>query len=158
MKKSTFLFVLFAFVIGIQAQAQKKMPAFSFLDMSGSTFTNANLPAGSPTIVFFFDPSCEHCAQQAEWIKESQAAFKNTNLVWVSTEEVEPMKKFKKDHFDGTTLTKVYFLKDSKYRFDSYFGYTEAPGIYVYNKDNVLMKEFKKEVQAIELLKALSGK
>lgn len=160
MKKISLLFTFFALFLAFNLQAQtRRLPAFAFDDLSGKAFTNANLKASLSTIVFFYDPFCEHCAQQAEWIKESQAAFKNVQLVWVTAEtDVAAIQKFKETHFGGTTLDKVYFLKDTKYKFDSYFGYTEAPGIYVYNKDGVLLKDYRKETVAYELLKTLGGK
>jgi thiol-disulfide isomerase/thioredoxin len=148
-------FIACIFVMPIQVQAQKRLPAFSFQDLNGAAFTNANLKSGIPTIVFFYDPYCDHCAQEADWVKAAQSKFANINLLWVSTEERQPIVKFKSEHFGETTLTKLYFLRDTKWKFDSYFGYTEAPGIYVYNKDGVLVKDFKKETPVSELLRPL---
>lgn len=159
MKKLALLFTFLGLFFSLTLQAQKKLPAFSFDDLAGKAFTNTSLKAGFPTIVFFYDPYCEHCNLQAEWIKESQAAFKNVQLLWVTTEQdMTPIQEFKKKHFEGTSLDKVYFLKDTKFRFDSYFGYTEAPGIFVYNKEGVFLKDFRKETMAYDLLKTLSGK
>ncbi|MBX7242256.1 MAG: redoxin domain-containing protein [Bacteroidia bacterium] len=150
--------VVFTGFISLSAQAQKKMPAFTFEDLNARPFTNTNIKQGLSTIVFFYDPYCEHCAQQADWIRESEAAFKNINLVWVSTEDLQPIQEFKAAHFGGTTLDKLYFVRDTKWKFDTYFGYTVAPGVYLYNKDNILLKSYSKETPAIDFLKALSGK
>ncbi len=150
--------IVFTGFVSFTAQAQKKMPAFTFEDLNAKPFTNANIKQGLSTIVFFYDPYCEHCAQQADWIRESEAAFKNTNLVWVSTEDLQPIQEFKNAHFGGSALDKLYFVRDTKWKFDTYFGYTVAPGVYLYNKDNVLLKSYNKETPAIDFLKELSGK
>lgn len=150
-------FVLFTFILAFfalfnAAQAQKTLPKFSFFDLAGNTFTYANLKTGVPTIVFFYDPYCEHCNLQAEWISNSYIRVKGMNLVWVSTEEVGPIKEFQKNHFSKNTWDKLFFLRDSGFKFDNYFGYTEAPGIYVYDKNGVLVKDFRKETPTSTLL------
>ncbi|MFN0201822.1 MAG: peroxiredoxin family protein [Bacteroidia bacterium] len=147
------LFMTFLGFMGAFAQA-KKMPQFSFDDLKGGTFASTSLKAGLPTIVFFFDPFCDHCEQQAKWIAADAAKFKNVNLVWVSTEDVNAISKFKSTHFAKAGLDKLHFLKDSKYRFDGYFGYSEALSMYVFNKAGVQVKALKKETPAAELLKA----
>ncbi len=146
----TFIFAFFALFNA--AQAQKTLPKFSFFDLAGNTFTNVNLKAGVPTIVFFYDPYCEHCNLQAEWINNSYVRVKGMNLVWVSTEEVGPIKEFQKNNFSKNTWDKLFFLRDSGFKFDNYFGYTEAPGIYVYDKNGVLVKDFRKETPTSTLL------
>lgn len=158
--KKFFLLILCLGVMSLYTQyahAQgRKLPVFSFEDLAAKPFTPANLKAGIPTIVFFYDPYCDHCAQQAEWMKGAQAKIKNVNLVWVTTErDIKAIQDFQKLHFGGTTLDKVYFLIDKKFKFDSYFGYTEAPGIYVYNKEGFLAKSFTKETPAAEVLKPI---
>lgn len=160
MKQFFYLIAVVSFFsfFAVSAQAQKKMPAFTFEDLNAKPFTNTNLKPGLSTIVFFYDPYCDHCAQQAGWMRESEAAFRNVNLLWVSTEDTKPIEEFKKTHFSGTLLDKLYFVRDTKWKFDTYFGYTVAPGVYVYNKDNVLLKSYDKETPVIEFLKVMSGK
>ncbi len=150
-----FTFFLATFALFNLAQAQKALPKFSFFDLEGKTFTSANLKTGVPTIVFFYDPYCEHCNLQADWINNSYIRVKGMNLVWVSTEEAGPIQEFKKNHFSTNTWDKLYFLRDSGFKFDNYFGYTEAPGIYLYDKNGVLVKDFRKETPTSDLLRPL---
>jgi len=158
--KNFILFYAFFALLGIfsaSAQSKQKLPNFTFDDLNGKPFSYERLQKGIPTVVVFFDPYCDHCAKEADWIRQMENSFKNINLVWVSTEEVAAITKFKNEHFEGSILKKIYFLKDSKYRFDSYFGYSVAPTVYVYNKAGNFVKSFDKETVALDLLKAANS-
>ena len=154
MKNFILLSIFLAFFGLYNASAQKKLPQFTFEDLQGKTFGSSNITEGIPTIVIFFDPYCDHCAQEAKWIRQMENSFKNINLVWVSTEAAAAIAKFKEDHFDGSILTKIYFLRDSKFRFDGYFGYSVAPTVHVYNKAGNYVKSFDKETLPADLLQA----
>lgn len=149
-----YAFIAFCGVFSASAQTKDKLPQFVFDDLQGKPFGYANIAKGIPTVVFFFDPYCEHCAKEAKWIRDMEDSFTNINLVWVTTEEVAGINKFKSEHFNGTVLTKLYFLKDSKYRFDGFFPYSVAPTVHVYNKNGKYIKSFDKETLPIEILKA----
>lgn len=135
--------------------AQKELPPFSFLDLNGQPFGIEKLEANVPVIVVFFDPYCDHCAQQAKWIGEAKEQFKNIQLIWVSTEAPDAVKEFAKKHFAATEWKKVHFLIDKQYRFDGYFGYSEVPSIYIYNAARQRVKSFNKETPADILLRFL---
>ncbi len=135
-------------------QAQEKLPEFQFTDLQGNIFSYAQLQADLPTIVFFFDPYCDHCQQQATWIKEAKNKFAEIQQVWVTTESAEPAKEFQEKYL-GDGWNHAYILLDKQFLFDGYFGYSEIPSIYVYNKDGQRVKAFNKETPAEVLLRFL---
>ena len=132
--------------------AQQKLPAFFFTDLEGNTFGINDIQQGVPTMAFFYDPYCDHCAQQAEWIAEEAAQFEHVQMIWVSTEQQEPVQAFFDKHFKGKALPLLYMLRDTDFMFDTYFGYSEAPSIYIYNSKGKRIKALSKETPAAELL------
>jgi len=134
--------------------AQQQLPEFVFTDLSGKSFSHAQLRSDLPTLVFFFDPYCDHCQQQATWIKESKDEFADVQQVWVTTEEADPARQFKEEYL-GNEWNHVYVLLDKQFLFDGYFGYSEIPSIYIYNKEGQRVKAFNKETPADVLLRFL---
>ena len=133
----------------------QQLPAFSFKDLKEQKFTREQVKTGIPTIVIFFDPYCDHCAQQADWIAGSADAFKQINLVWVTTEMKDATEEFVATHFSGAKLPYQHFLLDTEFMFDGYFGYSEVPSIYLYNAAGKRVKSLDKETPADALLKYL---
>lgn len=146
---------LFIFMSGA-VQAQKTLPQFSFTDLEGKLFTTQNLTKGIQTVAIFFDPYCDHCAQQAEWIAASADQFKNVNLVWVTTELQEPTAEFAQTHFAEIDLPNLHFLLDTEFMFDGYFGYSEAPSMYLYNVAGKRIKSLHEETPVATLLQYFS--
>lgn len=152
-----FLFILPLLAGGQAALAQAgdnaPLPAFSFPDTEGNVVTPDDLPANKPIIVFYFDPFCDHCQQEAQWIKENIDQFKNISLVWVSWAEAKDIREFPGKYLEGIDLSNFFFLRDADFTFDSFFGYSEIPSIYVYNRYRKRTASFKKETEPVTLLK-----
>jgi peroxiredoxin len=132
--------------------AQKTIPTFSFQTLEGQRFSKENLEKGLPLIVFFFDPYCDHCQLQADWIVEAADDFREVQMMWVTTEMAEPTQAFKEERFGTTDLPFLHVLLDTEFMFDGYFGYSEVPSMYVYDRNGKLTKSFSKETPAGILL------
>jgi thiol-disulfide isomerase/thioredoxin len=129
------------------------LPNFKFNAVSGGVFTKANLKPGLATVVILFSPDCEHCQQQAQWIREGAAKFQNNvQFMWVSFEEnVELIRSFPGKFLSGVK-TPMYFLHDPNLEFDKYFGDSQVPTILVYDSKGQLAKAFRSEVEVEKLL------
>ncbi|MCS6896035.1 MAG: redoxin domain-containing protein [Bacteroidia bacterium] len=144
---------------GLYAQPEKYPPAqqfprFLLYTLDGKPFTDKDLPpAQRGRIVFFFDPYCDHCQKQATFLRENPNALKDFQLIWVSTETAESIRKFQENYLKG--LTNVFLLRDKDYKFDSFFGYSIAPTIYVYDRTGKLRAVHKEEVPIGRLLQGL---
>lgn len=154
MKRVLFLTLI---LFSVTASFAQTIPWFSFKDLSGKTFTRDNLDLSKPVFIMFFDPYCEHCETQAKNIAQSASRFQNIQLVWVTIEsDVKAVNTFRDTHFGRSGLTKLYFLQDTEYKFERYFGYTEdAVNIYLYKPGVAKLKYFGSEQTAAELLKYL---
>ncbi len=146
--------LIFSFIL-IHSFGQKALPEFQFKDLEGNSFNRSNLKADMATLAVFFDPFCDHCEQQAKWIVEAKDTLKDVQMIWVTTEELDPTKNFYVKHFKNENMPNVHVLRDTEYMFDAYFGYSEVPSIYVFNKTGQRVKAFNKEVPPSILLKFL---
>ena len=156
MKRTIFSLAIWVTIMGsvYLAQAQSSFPAFSFKNLKGEVFTQANLDPEKPAMIMMFDPYCDHCDQQAEWIAEAADQFQETQFVFVTIEpEKHPIEDFRKRHFGEVNLPHLYFLQDLDFMFEGYFGYTDdAVNIYLFSPNRRQPKYFGKE-QPVEVLK-----
>ena len=148
------LLVLFA-GLPFSIFAQQQLPEFSFLSLEGEKFSSENLKNNLPVITLYFDPYCDHCEQQAKWIRAAENHFQNVQLLWVSMEQPEAVTEFKNKYFKGSTLKHLHFVLDTEYQFDKYFGYSEIPSVYIYNQKWLRVAEFHQETEAEKLLDSL---
>lgn len=130
----------------------KPLPEFSFTDVSGKKVTKASLPVNQPVIVFYFDPDCDHCQAQSALITQYKEYFKGITFLWVSWAELEAIKAFPGKHLPGVTGNH-FFTKDTEFKFDTYFGYSETPSIYVYNRNWIRTASFREETKPEILVK-----
>ncbi len=159
MKKALFfLFLLISSYVSAQNKIPenppKKLPNFVFYDFDRNFFTKDHLDKSKHAIVFFFDPFCDHCQKQTKIFTENADKLKNVQILFVSTEEYKNLKDFYKNYLKGKKLNAVV-LKDKNYEFDSYFSYSVAPRIFVYDKFGNYKKDFRNEVSINLILNAL---
>lgn len=154
----TMMLALLMLGLGLPGVHAQSFPAFQFTDLSGEPFTQDQLEADMTTIAIFFDPYCEHCTQQAKWITESADLFDDVQMIWVTTEMEEPTKAFYEEHFADRGLPHVHVLMDKDFMFDAYFGYSEVPSIYIYDKQGKRIKSLSKETPAADLRRIIDKK
>jgi hypothetical protein len=85
--------------------------------------------------------------------RRNPKALEGIQLIWVSTETSAALADFREKYLKK--LPNVIVLRDKDFRFDSYFGYSVAPTIYVYDKAGRLKAVHKEEVGLATLLKDL---
>jgi cytochrome oxidase Cu insertion factor (SCO1/SenC/PrrC family) len=130
----------------------KPMPEFSFTDVNGKQVTKASLPKNQPVILFYFDPDCDHCQEQTAVINEHMEYFKGVTFLWVSWGEVDAIKAYQPKYLPRQTGVH-FWTKDTEYKIDTYFGYSETPSVYVYNRQGVRAAAFRELTKPEVLLK-----
>lgn len=153
MKKYFLSFAILLFSVAAFAQDNAPLPNFKFTDTDGKVVSPATLEQGKPVVVVYFDPDCDHCQQQAEWVRDGINLFKDIQLVWVSWGEADAVKKFEKTYFGGLEGALLHVTNDTEYSIDNWFGYSEVPSIYVYNSTWTRTKTLRKETPATEIVK-----
>lgn len=155
--KNILLFTLIAmFSLSLQAQDNAPLPDFELTNTKGQKVSPNTLDKDKPIVVFYFDPDCDHCLQQASWVKEAINKFKGVTMIWISWGEPDAISAFESKYFGGLNEhNRIYFCKDEDYKMDDWFGYSEVPSIYIYNKSRVRIATFKKETLAEHILAKL---
>jgi peroxiredoxin len=147
------IFLLIAIIVFHSFCAQSQtLPAFSFTNAKKEKITAASLPQNKPSIIFYFDPFSDKCEEQATKIKGSAAKFADIVIVVVSSASAEDNEAFRKKNLVG--LKNLFVCTDTEFRFDTWFGYSETPSIYVYNKARDRTAAFTKVVSVEEILDA----
>lgn len=149
MKLFPFIAILVFCSLNTQAQS---LPDFEFTNAKNEKITPASLPQNQPVVIVYFDPYCETCELQATKINEKAASLTNVTFVFVSWSENEENDAFSKKYLSG--LKHLFVCKDDTYRLDTWFGYSEVPTIYVYNKNRQKTATFTTLVTVDELLNA----
>ncbi len=138
--------------VNTQKDIGTTLPPFAFELPDGSTLTPSVLKE-QPVIVFYFDPDCDHCNKQAKMISENADLFKGITMVWVSwAMTIEDNVNFYKKYFMNMS-NKVYIARDTKFSFDTLFGYSEVPSIYIYNRERKRSASFEAETDPELLVK-----
>lgn len=133
----------------------KNIPEFSYLDINGKTFTNKNLRKAIPVIFIYFNTECEYCNEEAKMIHENITHFKDFQLIFISFEKPQQIKKFFQHH-NLNHYSNVHFLHDSKVTFADTFDVSSLPCIVLYNKSHKLIEKIKGQTKPENLLKKLN--
>lgn len=149
--KTTFV-VLFVLFISQLAKTQT-LPDFTFENLNGETIKTQSISSDKPVIVFYFDPFCETCLEQAALISKEITAFKDITLLWVTTNNDPENNAFKQKYFN--TAKNVIIAVDTQFQFDTWFGYSEFNAIYCYNNKHEKTKSFKSTQTSSTLLEAI---
>lgn len=143
--KSMRFIALLALVLAFflpSVQAQKVIPPFSFNGTLGKPVTFNDMPKGKTLFVLYFSPDCDHCNKQASLIQAELQRFDNAAFLWVNAfNEMAEVKAFEQKYFSGRA-GQFFFAKDDDFRFDSYFGDSQVPSIYVYDPQGVRIASY----------------
>jgi len=133
------------------------LPPFRFERIGEGFFTEDDLDANTPLILFYFNSSCTFCRSEANEIRNKLGRFSGFQLVFVSTEDKILIKKFSEE-FGLNGKGNDIFLRDSDLEFSRIFGVITVPATYIYNTERQLIKEFKGAVKIASLLEAIQEK
>jgi len=132
----------------------KTIPEFSFKTFDSTNFTNANLKPNTATVFIYFNSECDFCQHEAQNISDNLAQFKNTQLLFVSTENIETIKAFAKT-YNLLNQQNITFLNDSTYTFSNRFDANSIPYLLIYNSNQELVKKHKGQLKTEAILKLL---
>lgn len=138
-------------------KVEKKLqtiPSFSFKTLENKDFKNVDLIPNVFTIFIYFNTDCDYCQHEAQSISENLASFKDTQFLFVSTENPAAIKEFAKSYhlLDQPNIT---FLHDNTNTFYARFDANSIPYLLVYNKKQELIKKHKGQLNAEAIRKIL---
>lgn len=117
-----------------------------------STHYKAN--PSTPTVLIYFNSTCEHCQYELAEIKKNTSLFENISIVLMSFENIDLIKKVGDDFEMGRTPN-IEFVKINRDDVFETYGSLATPHIFIYAKDQKLIKEFKGETKIDAIVKHL---
>ena len=106
------------------------------------------------TLILSFHPECQHCQYEAKSIVSELNQFGSTNIWWISSADKSSIQLFLKK-YQLNTLPNQYFAHLPIELISTTFGSISVPHIFIYDENQLLLKEFKGETKIEALIKYL---
>ena len=106
------------------------------------------------TILFFFQPDCDHCQRETVQIRENLSAFRDYKVYFITNYPQEQLAKFAQEYklaFEPNFVFAQATIGDIL----NTVGPMESPGMFIYSEEGRLVKAFKGETPISEILPAL---
>lgn len=136
------------------AKQLETVPEFEFLTLDQKPFTKANLKTNLNTIFIYFNSQCDFCQHEAQSISNNLDSFKNVQIIFISTESIDTIKKFS-EQYNLNNQQNITFLNDNLNTFSSRFDANNIPYLLIYDQNQKLIKKHKGQLNAKGILRAL---
>ncbi len=133
----------------------KTIPAFTYQNLNGESFSNKNLKTDTATLFIYFNSECEFCNEEAQMIHDHIDDFNPFQLVFVSFEQPLKIASFAKKH-NLLNNDKINFVCDSKVTFATTFDVQSLPCLVLYDKNQQLIEKIKGQTKVPTLIKKLN--
>lgn len=133
------------------APTVNELPNLNIQKTDGAVTSLANAPEKS--VLIFFDPSCDHCQNEAKQISERKQVFRDYAVFFVAADSMKNIAKFAKEY--NLIEPNFYFVHAEGIDVYNTMGpMPSIPAIYIYNKKK-LVKRFDGETKLEEIIKFL---
>ena len=135
----------------IKALASSSIP--SWKERRDSSLSHYGERVGDRGIlIFYFDPDCEHCQNQAQAIKKKALAFEGLHLVWVSVAGLPKLRQFEKKYGLEKAMPNLKIAHITPEVAFQKFGFSVVPTILIYDNGQHLIKKYVGETKIEALL------
>jgi len=111
------------------------MPQFDLLLPDSATIVRSEtFPVGSPILVIFFSPDCEHCQEETKSIVENIDQLRNIKIYFVTIDPIDRLKVFN-DYYHLARYPNITVGRDYKFGFPKSFPITTTPYMVLYNRN-----------------------
>ena len=158
--KSIFKIVILVLLISKNTAAQtpsQKIPAFTFLKLDNSLFSNKDLESRKMLFFVFFDSECEHCQHAVKEIDQHYNGYKKTAIYLISADSPEKinlfMQKFGRNLAGKNNVT---LLQDFNNEFITKFQPRKYPSLFLYSAKKELILYDDNELNLSRFLQQIS--
>ncbi|TAD92445.1 MAG: hypothetical protein EAY75_02595 [Bacteroidetes bacterium] len=109
--------------------------------------------ANQPLVVLYFSPTCSHCQQQTEEITANMGLLKSVNFLLVSAYPLADLRSFEAS-YGIARFQNMALAHDPTAKLAVFYGLKALPGIFVYNKNGLLVQKFKTNATAAQIAAA----
>lgn len=137
------------------AERIQTIPTFSFLTLNNKTFSEEELTKNTYKVFVYYNSECDYCQLEATQISDNLTQFKNTQIIFVSFEPIDGIKKFAENH-NLLDKENISFLQDKEMIFEELFDAKSIPFMLLYSKDNQLIEKYKGATKIENILKHIN--
>lgn len=131
------------------------IPTISLTTISGKKFSFSNLSSGIPTILIYFNSTCEICQMELKSIADRISDFDDAHIILISSQEHTELEEFYSTH-PLKNLPNVYWLMDDQLDVAAHYGVRSVPALFCYDAIGKLQGKFQGPIKVDVLLKKLS--
>lgn len=137
---------------GERKEQLSSLPNLSLFTLHDSIRFDLKALLPEPIILIHFNSTCDHCQYEASSIHQSINRFRDSQLVFFSTESIKLIQNFS-SKYKLNQYSNILFLKINPTDATKSLGKLHIPHIFIYNRSGKLVKEFKGEVKPESILK-----
>jgi thiol-disulfide isomerase/thioredoxin len=119
----------------------KDLPAFDAEYLNGKdTFNTFNIKAGTPTMIIYFSPDCDHCQEMIDAFMPRMNEMKKVDVYFMTWLPLVSLKIFNSmRHLEN--YPNVRFIgRDYTFFFPTFYGVSSVPNVVLYDKDKKYVK------------------
>jgi thiol-disulfide isomerase/thioredoxin len=128
------------------------LPLLDFENIDGSSFTNKNMSECMSSLIIYFNSECSNCIDEIELIDRFYDKFRNTQILFVSTQPKEDLISLK-EKYPLFSRPNVMILIDSRNFFSSFFSASSYPTLFIYDNEKRLVERINHSIDIKSLLK-----
>jgi thiol-disulfide isomerase/thioredoxin len=118
------------------------IPGFNLMEVDSTTiFNTKDIPSGTPVILMYFSPECEHCQHLTEALLKNMDSLKNVQFVMLTSLPFGLMKNFYQ-YYKIANYKNITMGRDYDFFFSRHFGSQYVPYLAVYDRNKKLMKVY----------------
>lgn len=140
----------------VRAKQTHAFPVIDLLSLQHQMFSTRQL-VDSPVykLIVLVDPGCDHCDFEIDEIIRDADKFRNAAILFISPNPIEELKKYQQK-IEGAGLANIKIGSLRSEELYKHFNGNSFPEIYLYGKDNQLIKKFGGETPSGVILSAMN--
>lgn len=123
-------------------EAGAPMPPLRIYTRQGKYITAGDIKNDAPLMVVLFNPTCDHCEDQARLLKENIGLFKKSHLLFMAAPGMLPYIPYFVNNTRTEDVEKIEIGVDSADFIKNTFLYESLPQINIYDSERKLQKIF----------------
>jgi hypothetical protein len=132
--------------------SKRTLPSFELLLPDGITRINTTeIKAGSPVVLLYFSPDCEHCQQETRSILHHMDSLRDVQFYFITNDSLDRIKLFR-SVFQLDRYTNITLGWDAKFLFPRHFKDAYPPYMVLYDRQLRQLGVFNGEVEVSKII------
>jgi peroxiredoxin len=132
------------------------VPDFAIPDLDGTLVNLKEIVASGPSLLVYFNSTCEICQLELNSISKRIAEFDPYRLIFVTVQPPEEVADFIQE-LGISNRESVHFLIDSEMKVAGHFGIKGVPALFIYDPEGSLLANYTGPVKVDLILEQLQN-